>query len=100
MAPESAGRPDSRSIPPVAHHDPGERTAATPCPGFQEKALAEIFGGLDGAGIGGGIGSADRVAPFVPGGLSEYASQLDFAGMGRLALGFALPTHRLFLHHR
>jgi hypothetical protein len=85
---------------PVAHHHPEEGAAPAPFPGFLIKALSELLGGFDGAGIGGGIGSADRVAILVPRGLGEDAPQLDFPGMRRLALDLTLPTHRLFLHHR
>jgi hypothetical protein len=34
------------------------------------------------------------------GGLSEYASQLDFACMGGLTVGFAFAAFGFFLHHR
>jgi hypothetical protein len=85
---------------PVAHHHPDERVAPTPFPGFLVKASAELLGGFDAAGVGGGIRSADRVALLIPRRLGEYAPQLDFPRMGRLTLDFALPTHRLFLHHR
>ena len=40
------------------------------------------------------------IALFVPGGLGEDASQLDFARVGRLAVGLAFASLGLFLHHR
>jgi hypothetical protein len=47
--------------------------SATPTafPRFQIDPLAELFGGLDGASVGGGIRVADRVAFFVPSGLRD-----------------------------
>ena len=61
-----AGKVQGGQIPnpfrPVAHHHPQEGAAPAPFPGFPIKASAELLGGFDGAGIGGGIGSADRVA--------------------------------------
>ena len=85
---------------PIAHDDLLFRAAPAALPGFQIEALAKLFGGLDGAGVGGGIRIADGVAFLVPGGLGEHTSQLGFPRMGRLAVRFALPAHRLFLHHR
>jgi hypothetical protein len=101
---KGAGKMQGGQIPnpfrPVAHHHPQEGAAPAPFPGFPIKASAELLGGFDGAGIGGGIGSADRVALLIPRRLREDAPQFDFPRMGRLTGDFALPTHRLFLHHR
>jgi hypothetical protein len=36
----------------------------------------------------------------IPGSLGEDAAQFDFARVGRLAVGFAFASLRLFLHHR
>src|SRR2546428_7629479 len=85
---------------PVAHHHLLLGAAPTPLPGFPVKALAKVFGGFDSARIGGGIRIADGVAFLVPPCLREHAPQLDFSRMGGVTLGFALPTHRLLLHHR
>ena len=85
---------------PVAHDDLLFRAAPAAVPGFQVDAFAELFGGFDGAGVGGGIRIADGVALLVPRGLGEHASQLDFPRVGRLAVGLAFPALRLFLHHR
>jgi len=52
--------------------------------GLQVDSFAKLFGVLDGASVGGGIGIADGVARFVPRGLSEYASELDFPGVGQI----------------
>src|ERR1700693_2634889 len=64
-------------------------------PSFQIEPLAKLFGGLNGAGVGGGIRVADREAFLVPRGLSEHTSQLGFSRMGRLAVRLALSSHRL-----
>ena len=45
-------------------------------------------------------GIADGIAFLIPRRLGEDASQFDFPSMGRLAFRLALPTDRLFLHHR
>src|SRR5208282_4231800 len=79
---------------PVAHHHLLLGTTPAPFPGFPIKASPELLGGFDGAGIGGGIGSADRVALLIPRRLREYTSQFDFPRIRRLARDFALPTHR------
>ena len=99
-----AGKVQGGQIPnpfgPVAHHHLVVGAAPAPFPGFPVKASAELLGGFHRAGIGGGIGSADRVALLIPRRLGEHAPQLDFPRMGRLTRDLALPTHRLFLHHR
>src|SRR5207247_8971241 len=61
---------------------------------------AKLFRTLDGSGIRGGIGIADWIAFLIPLRLGEDASQFYFPSMGRLARALALPTDRLFLHHR
>src|SRR5256885_9921625 len=82
---------------PIAHYDLFCSATPSAIPGLQVDAFAELFGGLDGAGIGGGVGIPDRVAFFVPTSLREYASQLDFPGVGWLTFRLALPAHRFFL---
>src|SRR6266849_9846698 len=85
---------------PIAHDDLLSRAAPAALPGFQVDAFAKLFGGLDGAGVGGGIRIADGVALFVPGGLGEGTSQLGFPRMGRLSVRLAWPSRDLLLHHR
>src|ERR1035438_3423560 len=50
-------------------------------PGFAIDAVAELFGGFDGAHIGGGIGVADGPSLVVHGCLSEHAT--EFTQIGR-----------------
>src|ERR1039458_10126281 len=47
-------------------------------PGFQIETFAKLFGGFNGAGVGGGIRIADRISLLVPCGLSKNTSQLGF----------------------
>src|SRR6266480_523594 len=68
--------------------------------GFRIDSPAKLFRTLDGTGIRGGIGIADGIAFLIPRRLGEDASKFDSPGMGRLAFRLALPTDRLFLHHR
>ena len=48
---------------PIAHDDLLFRAAPAALPGFHVDALAKLFGGLDGAGVGGGIRIADGDSP-------------------------------------
>lgn len=80
--------------------DPRLGTVPAALPGFQVNSPAELFGGFNGAGIGGGIRIANGEALLIPHGLSEHTSQFHFASMGRQALVLALPAHGLLLHHR
>src|SRR5260370_22324721 len=84
----------------VAHHDLLECAAPATSPSFRINSPAKLFRTLDGSRIRGGIGIADWIALPIPLRLGEHASQFDFPSMGRLARPLALPTHRLFLHHR
>lgn len=84
----------------IAHDDSACRAAPATVPGFQIEALAKLFGRFDSSGVGSRIRVANRVAFLVPGGLGEHATQLDFAGMGRLTVGFAFAACGLFLHYR
>src|SRR6266576_1326559 len=84
----------------VADHDLLECTAPATSVGFRIDSPAKLFGILDGSGIRGGIGIADGIAFLIPRRLGEDASQFDLPSMGRLAFRLALPTDRLFLHHR
>src|SRR4051794_38717768 len=85
---------------PVTQDDLLFCAAPAALPGLHVEPLAKLFGGLDGTGVGGGIGIADGEALLVPGGLGEDASQLDLTCMGWLAFRLALPTDGFFLHHR
>src|ERR1019366_4727667 len=84
---KGAGKVQGGEIPnpfrPVAHHHPEEGAAPAPFPGFLIKASAELLGGFDGAGIGGGSGSTDWVALRIRRRLGEDAPQLDFPRMRR-----------------
>src|SRR2546430_1746646 len=84
----------------VADHDLLECAAPAASPGFPIDSTTKLFRTLDGSGVGGGIGIADWIAFLIPRRLGEHASQLGFPSMGRLTFGLALPTDRLFLHHR
>src|SRR5438105_3033506 len=55
-------------------------------------AAREFLSGLDGAGIGGGRLVADWTVLSIDADRSEYTSQFDFAGVGRLAFNFADPA--------
>jgi len=57
------------------------RAAPSAVPGFPTEASAELFGDLDGSGIGGRIGIANRETFFVMRRLSEYASQFQVRGV-------------------
>jgi len=50
----------------ISHHHFLFRTAPAPLPGFHIDALAELFGDLNGARVGGRIRIAERVAVLVP----------------------------------
>src|SRR5271156_4065975 len=69
------------------------RAVPAALPRFQVDSFAKLVGIFNGAGVGGGIGIADGVAFFVPCGLSEDASELDFPCVGGLAFRLALPSH-------
>src|SRR6266481_2964085 len=84
----------------VANHNLLECAAPATSPSFRIDSPAKLFRTLDGSGVGGGIGIADWIALLIPPRLAEDASQFDFPSMGRLARALALPTDRLFLHHR
>ena len=100
---QRAGKVQGGQIPnpfgPVAHHHLLLGAAPAPFPGFPVKASAELLGGFNGAGIGGGIRRADRVALLIPSRLREHTSQFDLPRVGRLTGDLAVPTHGLFLHH-
>src|SRR5712691_6504675 len=83
----------------IAHYDFLFRAAPATLPGFQIDALAKLFGGFDGAGVSGGIRVPDGITFLVPRSLGEHASQLDFAGVGRLTLRLARSALRLLLHN-
>src|SRR5271166_6972197 len=61
-------------------------------PGFAIDAVAELFGGFDGAHIGSGIGVADGPSFVVHGCLSEHATKLTLARTGTLALRPSGPS--------
>src|SRR6266699_1124985 len=84
----------------VTDHDLLECAAPAASAGFPIDSTTKLFRTLDGSGVGGGIGIADGIAFLIPRRLGEDASQLGFPSMGRLTFGLALPTDRLFLHHR
>src|SRR2546429_4269458 len=84
----------------VTDHDLLECAAPAASPSFRIDSTTKLFRTLDGSGVGGGIGITNRIALLVPLRLGEDASQFDFPSMGRLAFRLALPTDRLFLHHR
>src|SRR2546430_9241777 len=84
----------------VTDHHLLECAAPAASPGFPIDSTTKLFRTLDGSGVGGGIGIADGIAFRIPRRLGEHASQLGFPSMGRLTFGLALPTDRLFLHHR
>ena len=69
-------------------------------PGFQVQALGKRLGSLNGAGLGGGIGSANRIAFLVSHCLREHASELDLTRAGRLPFGLALAPGGFFFYHR
>ena len=68
--------------------------------GLPVDARAKLCYPLDGPGIGGRVGVADRLSLVVPPGLGEDAAQFGFASMRRLTLNLALSPSSLFLHHR
>src|SRR5512146_3059264 len=74
----------------VAHDDFLLCAAPATIPSFQIDPLAELFGGFDGAHVGGGVRITDGIALLIPLGLSEHTAQLGFPCMGWLALGLAL----------
>src|ERR1700693_4951904 len=84
----------------VTDHDLLECAAPAASVGFRIDSPAKLFRTLDGSGIRGGIGIADWIAVLIPRRLCEDASKFDFPSMGRLTFRLALPTDRLFLHHR
>src|SRR5438093_4728403 len=84
----------------VANHDLLECTTPATSPSFGIDSPAKLFRTLDGSCILGGIVIADWIAFLIPLRLGEDASQFYFPSMGRLARALALPTDRLFLHHR
>ncbi len=55
----------------VTHDDLLFGAAPATVPGFQIDALSELFGGLDGSGVGSRIRIANRIAFLVPGGLGN-----------------------------
>ena len=59
-------------------------------------AAAKFLGGLDGAGVGGGIEVANRVAFLIHAGGCEDTAQFYFARAGRLAFYFAGPAYYFF----
>jgi hypothetical protein len=63
-------------------------TPAAPS-GFRVETSAELFGGFDGAGVGGGGLVAHGLALLVSGGRREHAAQFDFAPTGWLAFQLA-----------
>ena len=69
-------------------------------PGLEVKPLAELLGVLDGTGIGGGVGIANREAFVIPLGLREYAAKLGFARMSGQAVELTLAASGLLLHNR
>src|SRR5258708_35886581 len=75
---------------PIPHDDLLFRAAPAALPGFHVNSLSKLFGGFDGAGVGGGIGIANGVTLLLPCGLCEDASQLDLSGMGWLTFRLAL----------
>src|SRR5450755_242730 len=83
---------------PIAHDNLLCGATPAPVPGFPVDAFAELFGGLDGTGVSGGVRIADRVAFVVPPSLGEHTSQLDLARVGGLDVCFALAPPRLSFH--
>src|SRR5437879_12607625 len=77
----------------VAHDDLLERTAPATFPGFEINAFAKLFGGFDGARIGGGIGIPNRIALLVRRRLAEHTLEPGVTGMGELVSGMALRPH-------
>src|SRR5215831_14397252 len=77
----------------VSDHDFLGCPAPAALPGFNIQPLAKLFGRLDGAGIGGGVRIANRVAFFIPTGLREHTSQLGLASVRRLAVLLAFAAH-------
>src|SRR5229473_2268869 len=57
---------------PIAHDNLLIRAAPAALPGFHVDSFAKLFGDLDGAGVGSGIGIADGVTLFVPFGLGAH----------------------------
>src|SRR6516225_898748 len=84
----------------IADHDFLLCSAPAAFPRFDVKAPPELFGSLNRAGVGSGVGVANRIALFVPGGLGECASELGFARMCGLSLPFSLAPLSLLVHHR
>src|SRR5580658_1576591 len=68
-------------------------------PGFAIEAEAELFGGFDGAHIGGGIGVAEGPSFVVHGSLSEYAAEFTLARMGTLAFRPSAPSFGFSANH-
>src|SRR5580692_4815217 len=71
----------------------------TSAPSLRIEAEGELFGGFDGSHIGSGIGSADRPAFRVHGGLREHAAEFTLAGAGALSLNPALASLGFGSHH-
>src|SRR3954447_11676219 len=84
---------------PITHDNFLDGATPASIPGFQIDALAELFGGLDGARVGGRVRITDRVAFFVPPGLGEHASQFNLSRVGWLPVSFTLTPQGLFLHY-
>src|ERR1700694_3848837 len=76
------------------------RPGPTALEGFAIDAARKLLGGLNSAGVSGGIGVANGTAVGIDTGRGEYGPQFDFASVSRLALHFADPAQGLFLDHR
>src|ERR1039458_2903644 len=94
------GRATQQNFGSVADDNLFGRAIPSAGPGFQIDTFAKLFGGFNGAGVGGGIRIADRISLLVPCGLSKNTSQLGFPRVGRLAGDLAAPSDGFFLHYR
>jgi hypothetical protein len=77
------------------HLLPGAAPAAFPS--LDVEPLAELLGVFDGAGIGGRVWVANRIACFVPLGLSEHAAEFDLGVWGGKPSGLPLRPAVSFL---
>src|SRR5271165_2568618 len=84
----------------VAQHDFLCRATCPALTGFEVDSFTKLLGGLDSAGVSGGVRIANGEALFVELGLSENASQFDLPRMGWLTVRLAQAAHRFLLDHR